>query len=74
MKESIGIGISLPKKIMAQIDSERGDVSRSRFLLRLIETSERTVNKGRGEPRNVTKNDPLDLGFGTPVSSESTGT
>ena len=73
MKDTVGVGISLPKKIMAQIDSERGDVSRSRYLLRLIETSERAVSKGRGEPRNVIKKDPLDEGFGTPVSRESAG-
>lgn len=36
-RHSIPIGISLPKKIMSQIDSERGDISRSRFLLRMIE-------------------------------------
>ena len=37
MQNSISVGISLPKKIMSQIDVERGDVSRSRFLLRMIE-------------------------------------
>jgi metal-responsive CopG/Arc/MetJ family transcriptional regulator len=37
MQNSISVGISLPKKIMSQIDAERGDVSRSRFLLRKIE-------------------------------------
>jgi metal-responsive CopG/Arc/MetJ family transcriptional regulator len=30
-------GISFPADIMNKIDTERGDVSRSRFLLRLIE-------------------------------------
>jgi hypothetical protein len=28
---------SLPKEIVKRIDAERGDVSRSRFVLRLIE-------------------------------------
>jgi hypothetical protein len=37
MRHSIPIGISLPKEIMSRIDTERGDISRSRFLLRLIE-------------------------------------
>jgi hypothetical protein len=37
MQSSISVGISLPKKIMSQIDSDRGDISRSRFLLRLLE-------------------------------------
>ena len=29
-------GLSLPDKLLKDIDNERGDVSRSRFLLRLI--------------------------------------
>ena len=66
MQESIAVGISLPKKIMSQIDSERGDVSRSRFLLRLIERQSIVSNV---ETKNV--NDPLDHGIETPRSSES---
>jgi hypothetical protein len=30
-------GLSIPKELLCKIDSERGDISRSRFLLRLIE-------------------------------------
>lgn len=30
-------GLSLPAKLMQKIDNDRGDISRSRFLLRLIE-------------------------------------
>jgi hypothetical protein len=30
-------GLSLPIDLLRRIDTERGDVSRSRFLLRLIE-------------------------------------
>lgn len=37
MQSCISVGISLPKKIMSHIDSERGDIPRSRFLLRMIE-------------------------------------
>jgi metal-responsive CopG/Arc/MetJ family transcriptional regulator len=66
IQESIAVGISLPKKIMSQIDSERGDVSRSRFLLRLIERQSIVSNV---ETKNV--NDPLDHGIETPRSSES---
>jgi hypothetical protein len=66
MQETIAVGISLPKKIMSQIDSERGDVSRSRFLLRLIERQRIVSNV---ETKNV--NDPLDHGIETPRSSES---
>lgn len=52
---------------MDQIDSERGDVSRSRFLLRMIEIAQYLSNW------EIMKNDPLDEGCETPVSSESAG-
>lgn len=32
------IGISLPKEVIEQIDSDRGDINRSRYILRLIES------------------------------------
>lgn len=35
--KKIPFGISLPKKLLDSIDQERGDVSRSRFILRLLE-------------------------------------
>jgi metal-responsive CopG/Arc/MetJ family transcriptional regulator len=34
------IGIYLPKEIVKKIDMERGDVNRSRYILRLIETGQ----------------------------------
>jgi hypothetical protein len=34
---AIAVGISLPRNIIGQIDADRGDISRSRFLLRIIE-------------------------------------
>jgi hypothetical protein len=37
MQSYIAIGISLPKEILARIDTERGDVPRSRYLLRKLE-------------------------------------
>ena len=49
MQSYIAIGISLPKEILAKIDTERGDVSRSRYLLRRLEklyTVEETVDRG----------------------------
>lgn len=41
MEHCKSTGLSLPGEIMQKIDSERGDVSRSRFLLRLIEAGYR---------------------------------
>ena len=71
MQTSISVGISLPKKIMSQIDSDRGDISRSRFLLRLLEDK---FPDERRQTRNVEMkkaNDPLDRGIETSRSSES---
>jgi metal-responsive CopG/Arc/MetJ family transcriptional regulator len=33
------IGISLPENVIQEIDMRRGDIARSRFILRLIESS-----------------------------------
>ncbi len=37
MKSNLVLGISLPRQIIGQIDSERGDVPRSRYVLRILE-------------------------------------
>ena len=37
MQKCKSMGLSLPRELMLKIDGDRGDVSRSRFLLRLIE-------------------------------------
>jgi metal-responsive CopG/Arc/MetJ family transcriptional regulator len=44
MQKSVAIGVSLTKEILAKIDTERGDVSRSRYILRLIEKNVRDNN------------------------------
>ena len=46
MQDSVPVGVSLPKKLMARIDMERGDVNRSRFLLRLVEKAYGIEDKG----------------------------
>ncbi len=33
------IGISLPENVIEKIDTQRGDIARSRYILRLIESS-----------------------------------
>ena len=35
--ESVIISITLPKDILAKIDQTKGDVNRSRYILRLVE-------------------------------------
>lgn len=39
MQNSISVGISFPKNVIEKIDSERGDISRSKYLLRILERS-----------------------------------
>lgn len=41
-KQSIPIGISLPEELIEKIDTQRGDINRSRFILRLIELGLKT--------------------------------
>lgn len=61
----------MPKKIMSEIDTERGDISRSRFLLRLLEDKFPVEKRQRREVETKNVNDPLDHGIETPRSSES---
>jgi hypothetical protein len=37
MQKCKSTGLSLPTELMLKIDRERGDIPRSRFLLRLVE-------------------------------------
>jgi len=37
MQKFVSAGLSLPKELMKKIDLERGDIPRSRYLLRLLE-------------------------------------
>ena len=37
MQNSVAVSISLPTKLMKKIDVERGDVPRSRYVLRILE-------------------------------------
>jgi hypothetical protein len=39
MVKSIPVGVSIPENILEQIDKDRKDVSRSRYLLRVLERS-----------------------------------
>jgi hypothetical protein len=38
MQQRVPVGISMPRKFIIWIDSERGDVPRSRYIQKLIET------------------------------------
>ena len=43
MQTSIGMGISLPKKIVTKIDHDRGDIPRSRYVLRILEETHHDI-------------------------------
>lgn len=64
-KKNIPFGISLPPEIVDSIDFERGDVSRSRFLLRILEKvcefpSERKKDHEKNIPANNSSNTTID--------------
>jgi metal-responsive CopG/Arc/MetJ family transcriptional regulator len=49
------VGISIPSELLDKIDRERGDVSRSRYVLRMIEQyyyadERKKKGSGRSEP------------------------
>ncbi|HET7149223.1 MAG TPA: hypothetical protein VFI73_12065 [Candidatus Nitrosopolaris sp.] len=46
------VGISFPRNILLKIDHDRGDISRSRYILRLIEHTTYTISSQTG-PRVV---------------------
>lgn len=46
MHDSIPAGYPYQKKPMARIDRERGDMSRSRFLMRLVQRAYGMEEKG----------------------------
>ncbi len=58
------IGISLPKEFMQKIDVERGDIPRSRYVLRILE------KQYPFEGKNVVEKGLLDHEFETLGSSK----
>lgn len=63
MSKKVCVGISFDKDILMQIDKDRGEISRSRYLLKLL-------SKFIHEKRNI---DSLDSNPEKSVSSESIG-
>jgi hypothetical protein len=51
MQSCIGIGISLPKELMEKIDIDRGDIPRSRYVLRILEKRYNTLGRKKVEER-----------------------
>jgi len=78
MQGCIAIGISLPKDILSRIDSDRGDVSRSKYLLRMLEKTYligEDKKEGKGHfTRRTGSQDSLDRRLDSLPSSESNST
>ena len=64
MQVTKGIGISLPTELMEKIDIDRGDVPRSRYVLRILE------KQYTFEGKNVVEKGLLDREFETLRSSK----
>lgn len=45
MTKAVSVEISYPKEVLTKIDSERRDVPRSRYLLRLVESAVQSEEK-----------------------------
>jgi hypothetical protein len=71
MKYSYGFGISLPKEIVKKIDIQRGDIPRSKYLLRILEKTYSPASSSMNtKHRKVERNESQNLlnrnGIGTP--------
>jgi hypothetical protein len=51
MQKYRAIGLSLPKEFMQLIDAERGDISRSKYLLRMLERARQSGFNIKQTPR-----------------------
>ena len=74
MQDSIPVGISLPKEIISKIDNEKRDVSRSRYILRILQTAFDVDGKQNLMKDMTAKQDSFDRRFGSLQSSESRST
>ena len=70
-KEHVGVGVSFPKNIIKKIDSNRGDVSRSRYLLRILEEHDNIKNNVNLLMNRKSSQDLLDSGLESQHPSKS---
>lgn len=68
MQVSQSVGISLPISLLKRIDSERGDIPRSRFLMRLLQKLDHNNAETYGQ--DVNKKDSVDQRTEIPQSTE----
>lgn len=68
MQNCISIGISMPKEILSKIDLERGDIPRSKYVIRLLEV--KYVDAGTINDKKLRKQDSPKGGLEGQISSE----
>jgi hypothetical protein len=66
MQRYIAIGISLPRNVLSQIDGERGDIPRSRYILRILQGIYQTDAFTEGQQQTGPRHQPVALSD-TPV-------
>ena len=54
LQKSIATGLSMPRAIKERIDKDRGDISRSKFILRLLEKIYPNELENRGTGSDIT--------------------
>lgn len=66
MKYFKATGLSLPIEVIIKIDNERGDIPRSKYILRILERMYLNTNT---QGHAIKEKDPLDGGFESHTSS-----
>ena len=64
MQDKVATGISLPKKLKDKIDVDRGDISRSRYILRILKmygSDESNKNNALNESRRKPQTHSADV-------------
>ncbi len=69
MARSVPVGMSLPTTIIEKIDQERGDIPRSKYVLRILEG--KYVDTGTTSGNKLRKQDSPNEGFEGQTLSES---
>jgi hypothetical protein len=69
MQTSVSVGISLPQDIILSIDAQRGDIPRSRWVLRLLEKAYTGQRQEQQRNTKIEKSSPERL-IGTQQSGE----
>jgi hypothetical protein len=71
MRTNVSVGVSFNREKLAEIDSRRGYISRSKWILLALETMTQTLeNKVKKSVQPVSKIEPLEQAVGVSQSPE----